>query len=1054
MLQIAKRARLPSSTTCHCFLRPLHLSSPLASSSSASSPSPSSSTHPTPTSTTESLADRLQKRRPAPSPPTDPSPPSSADASSPQRSSSSANSPPSLANTTSRLNRLVQSLTDPPSPTRPSSPNHQRSETQKASSQPSRGGEASKGKGRPSKMNRKRAEGRAKVKAARQQGSTSASSSSSPRRRPRLHPSDAAVREPLPTLEERRLKSELRIAFLHKTLVEPWDQLDESKKELQAWKAEQRAEAKARNERQAEEEKKAKNRFDDGGIAGSLLSLSDPSATPPPPPRLKARPGDRGPATSRKDNSLYSEYERQAKERWELRRHHQISELVSHETRLEKVLHQIEQQQAAEAVKLLEPAQPKRALNERSPQPSLLTTFAEKLELGSGKAEQRQGASQETGEVTSKEELAKELQEVLPSREMAQTAGVPYRRPPQHRTRRDRLASHQERRPETPSPNLSRLPPLSSYPHHLTSTSTPFTPLPRDPTVPIATLSHGLTRVLFNPGVHFVRDPRSGVYNFPRRALENIPPVEEFELGKMPAYITSSKDEVLSQLAKSERKQFVGSTSSTVAMLCQIYFWLSKGKPVNLDMLSASWQDATTDFSAGQRLPASVVLHHRDDHYAIDADKSMDATLNLNILADYGHMMEKLLTTDPDEFARFLKTSPDPAPSLADEKQAYQYSTTEHMILRSQLDAHDEHLPNVSFDVKTRGSVAVRQDRLNYVEAAGYDVHTLQGPWESFEREYYDLIRSAFLKYQFQARIGGMDGCFVAYHSTQRFFGFQYVPIPEMDAALFGSSQAGEQVFKLSLGFLETILLEAKECYPGQSIKVTFAAGQAAFVSRQEDAEDVLRVFVSPYDEDPETVIKDVTLLELRGTNYLNGQPQMQVDILPKPRNSSSAESTSEDEDSAADFSAAEDDSTPVWQVGYNITKSSTTDVEGYTSPSSPSRVPPHEILRLLAATREFQSMFSSLTLPAGVSRADVVAAARRQAEQAAEAAEGEAEELDPSDLAVRFPMADGMDYKSRPSRSVMGLRAMSQEGKRRSEEREAAGRVNAEIESRKKVWQ
>lgn len=289
-----------------------------------------------------------------------------------------------------------------------------------------------------------------------------------------------------------------------------------------------------------------------------------------------------------------------------------------------------------------------------------------------------------------------------------------------------------------------------------------------------------------------------------------------------------------------------------------------------------------------------------------------------------------------------------------------------------------------------------------------------------------------------------MDGCFVAYHSTQRFFGFQYVPIPEMDIALFGSSQAGDQVFKLSLGFLETILLEAKECYPGQSIKLTFAAGQAAFVSKEADAEDVLRVFVSPFEEDPETVVKDITLLELRGTNYLDGQPQMQVDITTKPR--SSAETTLEEE-AAAEPSSAQEDSTPIWQVGYTLTKSSTTDADDFTSPSSPTRVPPHEILRLFAATREFQGMFSFLTLPSGVSRADVVAAARRQAEQAAKAAEGEAEELDPSDLAVRFPMKEGMDYKHRPSRSVAELRVMSREGKRREEGRDG---INAEIESKK----
>lgn len=119
------------------------------------------------------------------------------------------------------------------------------------------------------------------------------------------------------------------------------------------------------------------------------------------------------------------------------------------------------------------------------------------------------------------------------------------------------------------------------------------------------------------------------------------------------------------------------------------------------------------------------------------------------------------------------------------------------MVLRSQLDAQNDHLPNKTFDVKTRGSIAIRQDRQNYEvrsisvlsriaadapfplqAAAGYSVTKLRGSYNSFEREYYvrltlfvvstrypdpllsaqDLIRSAFLKYQFQARIGAMDG--------------------------------------------------------------------------------------------------------------------------------------------------------------------------------------------------------------------------------------------------------------------------------------------------------
>lgn len=128
---------------------------------------------------------------------------------------------------------------------------------------------------------------------------------------------------------------------------------------------------------------------------------------------------------------------------------------------------------------------------------------------------------------------------------------------------------------------------------------------------------------------------------------------------------------------------------------------------MNLGVLSAQWKDYVgrtisltadghadhsqaqpADFSAGQRLPASVVLRYRDGHYAIDADKSMDATDGLNVLADYGHMMEKLLTTEPDEFDRFMKTSSDPAPSLKDERQAYQYSTVRHMVFDLVLNSH------------------------------------------------------------------------------------------------------------------------------------------------------------------------------------------------------------------------------------------------------------------------------------------------------------------------------------------------------------------------------
>ena len=101
-------------------------------------------------------------------------------------------------------------------------------------------------------------------------------------------------------------------------------------------------------------------------------------------------------------------------------------------------------------------------------------------------------------------------------------------------------------------------------------------------------------------------------------------------------------------------------------------------------------------------------------------------------------------------------------------------------------------------------------------ENSGYQIRSLQGDLESFEREYYDLIRSAFLKYSFQARIGNMDGVFVAYHNTEKLFGFQYIPLTEMDERLFGSHEAGDKVFEKCVGLLENLVDGIVDSFPGE----------------------------------------------------------------------------------------------------------------------------------------------------------------------------------------------------------------------------------------------
>jgi hypothetical protein len=62
-----------------------------------------------------------------------------------------------------------------------------------------------------------------------------------------------------------------------------------------------------------------------------------------------------------------------------------------------------------------------------------------------------------------------------------------------------------------------------------------------------------------------------------------------------------------------------------------------------------------------------------------------------------------------------------------------------------------------------------------------------------------------------------MDGVFVAYHNTARIFGFQYIPLEEMDERLFGvAGETGDRVFEKCVGLLEEIVEEAILCFPRQ----------------------------------------------------------------------------------------------------------------------------------------------------------------------------------------------------------------------------------------------
>ncbi|KAK6506964.1 hypothetical protein TWF481_005421 [Arthrobotrys musiformis] len=352
-------------------------------------------------------------------------------------------------------------------------------------------------------------------------------------------------------------------------------------------------------------------------------------------------------------------------------------------------------------------------------------------------------------------------------------------------------------------------------------------PIDLEQNVELRPLSHGLDRVLFNPGVTFLRDPRSRVYNFDPY-LDTIMPVDEFDFDALGDYITSSKDTTLIDLARESKKKYVGSTSSMTSILSHIHYLISRWRPINTKMLSKGFVTESDNFTRLSRLPTSVILRWKDGIYAIDQDKEVDSMET--ILLFLGRSMEKMLTLPPEVFQKYHKSTSHEIPEeVKNARERYHYTGFGDLLFRSQLDAHDDRLPGTGvFDLKTRGVISIRMNAAEPAAGWGYQIKTADGQFESFEREYYDLIRSAFMKYSLQVRMGRMDGCFVAYHNTKRIFGFQYISIDEMDEALHGCPEIGDQEFKLSLKLLNEALDRATKKYPEQSLRLWFETRESA----------------------------------------------------------------------------------------------------------------------------------------------------------------------------------------------------------------------------------
>ena len=242
----------------------------------------------------------------------------------------------------------------------------------------------------------------------------------------------------------------------------------------------------------------------------------------------------------------------------------------------------------------------------------------------------------------------------------------------------------------------------------------------------IPKLAHNLDRVLFkyalhshtnfsSPGVHYLRDPRTGHFNFDP-FLHHLVQPDNFDFGLLPPFVPASQDDDLHKLAADMNMPFISSTSAISSSMGTLYHFLNKSKPLQLDQLSAAFREEPRSFTALSRAPVGIILKRHPRHpsvRSIMADKAPEE--QKNVLSLMGHSMERLLTEDAQSYERYVR-KPGQALSMPDTaiREAYHYAQAGKILLRSQLDCADDRLPRKTFDLKTRASLPVRMDVYNY----------------------------------------------------------------------------------------------------------------------------------------------------------------------------------------------------------------------------------------------------------------------------------------------------------------------------------------------------
>ncbi len=380
-------------------------------------------------------------------------------------------------------------------------------------------------------------------------------------------------------------------------------------------------------------------------------------------------------------------------------------------------------------------------------------------------------------------------------------------------------------------------------------------PISVQQTANVPILSHGLERVVRGGGLHSLstlrdRPTRDSLSSRERpskatKFLRTITPPDRIAWHRMPKYIAAKHDTRAHQIAaETTGVRYATSTSSITPTLSAFYHLISNFRDTDLvGGLSLRLSELPATFAKFSRRPVAVdVAPVSSDHPGVYSINAHQAThRGPTVLLELGNSIERMLTMPAEEFTerfvlhepaetRFEASDDGAQRPTADEEQFYHYSVASSFLMRAQIDCRDSRSGSV-FDVKTRAVAPIRYDLENYKDNETYRLHSLRGMFDSYEREFYDMVRSVFIKYALQLRIGRMDGALVAYHNTTELLALEYVRLAEIESYVFGSTEWADIAFNSSVRLLEQILERVEEAMfaEGQEdrVKVLFSTDRS-----------------------------------------------------------------------------------------------------------------------------------------------------------------------------------------------------------------------------------